>query len=84
MSKPITKVKSYYDVKVECIVPTTIMYRVLADDEQDALNIMNKMMKDNKAPTHTKSNLSMKRIIKAMVYVGGSSTIKLVKNYMAR
>jgi len=73
------KVKSYYDVKVECMVPITLIYKVLADDEQEALELFSK-----KTPTQMKPNLLLKKIIKATVYTSGSSMIKFVKNYMVR
>jgi hypothetical protein len=73
------KVKSYYDVKVECLVPTTLIYKVLADDEQEALEMITK-----KPPTQMKPNLLLKKLIKATVYISGSSMVKLVKNYMVR
>ena len=75
----IPKAKSYYDVKVECLVPTMLTYRVLADDEQEALELIGK-----KPPTQMKPNLLLKKIIKATVYIAGSSMVKLVKNYMVR
>jgi transposase len=78
------KIKSYYDVKVECLIPTTMIYRVFADDEREAMELFNKMSKEYKAPTQVKPNYSLKKIIKATVYASGSSVIKLVKNYMVR
>src|SRR5271165_1497934 len=70
------KVKAYYDVKVECLVPTTLIYRIYADDEQEALELITK-----KPPTQMKPNLLLKKMIKATVYIAGSSMVKLVKNY---
>jgi hypothetical protein len=73
------KAKSYYDIKVECLVPTILIYRVYADDEQEALQLITK-----KPPIQMKPNLLLKKLIKATVYMAGSSTMKLVKNYMGR
>lgn len=75
----VPKVKTYYDVKVECMLPATLTYKVLADDEQQALELIK-----NKAPNNVKPNLLMKNIIKATVYLSGSSVVKFVKNYSHR
>jgi hypothetical protein len=70
------KQKSYYDIKVEALVPTTLIYKVLAEDERDALNQI-----ANKAPNGMKPNLLMKRVIKATIYIAGTTMIKLVKHF---
>jgi len=70
------KQKSYYDVKVECLIPTLLTYRIYADDENDALEQIAK-----KPPTQMKPNLLLKKIIKATVYIAGSSMVKLTKSF---
>lgn len=71
------KQKNYFDIKVEALCPCIITYRIYADDENDALNQI-----DKKAPISIKPNISQKRNIKATVYNSGSSLIKLIKNYI--
>ena len=74
--KPVIKQKQYYDIKLEAMVPCTITYRILADDEHDALNQMNK-----KSPTGVKPNVIRKQDIKATVYNAGSNIIRLAKAF---
>jgi hypothetical protein len=76
MNKEQPKQKKYYDVKVEALTTTHITYRVLADDENDALEQIKK-----KAPTSVRPIISLRNIIKASVYESGSSIIRLIKNY---
>lgn len=70
------KQKSYFDVKVEALVPTTLTYRIYAEDEQDALAQIAK-----KPPNGMKPNLLAKKLLKATVYVAGTTMIKLAKHF---
>jgi hypothetical protein len=70
------KVKKYFDIKLECLVPTVIVYRVLAEDENEALAEFNK-----KAPIKVNPDIRRKRPIKATVYDGGCTTVRATKNY---
>lgn len=72
--KPVIKQKKHYDVFLEAMVPCTIKYRVLADDEHDAIIQMK-----NRAPESVKPQVVKKRDIKAIVYDSGSSIIRLAK-----
>jgi hypothetical protein len=76
MIKEKPKQKKYYDVKVEALTTTHITYRILADDENDALEQIKK-----KTPTSIRPIVSLKNIIKASVYESGSSILRLIKNY---
>jgi hypothetical protein len=78
MSKETVKpiVKTYFDIKLEVMAPITLTYRVLAEDEKDALDQIK-----NKSPNNMKPNLSMKRLLKATVYTAGSTMVKLVKSF---
>ena len=71
------KVKKWFDIKLECLTPTTITYRILADDEQDALKQM-----DKKTPTSIKPNIFKRKNLKATVYDGGSSLIRFIKSFV--
>ena len=68
--------KQFYDVKIEALVPTTLTYRVFALDENDALKQIQKQ-----APNNYKPNFLLKRMLKAIVYIAGSSNIKLTKYF---
>lgn len=68
--------KKFYDIKLDAMVPCTITYRILADDEHDALTQMSK-----KHPTAVKPNINLKRDIKATVYDAGSSIIRFAKTF---
>lgn len=68
--------KKYYDIRLEALVPCTITYRILADDEHDALAQMNK-----RPPTGVRPNIPQKRDIKATVYDAGSSIIRFAKSF---
>ena len=74
--KPVVKQKKYYDIKLEATVPCMITYRVLADDEQDAIAQMKW-----KAPTGVRPDVSRKRDIKATVYDSGSAIIRFAKTF---
>lgn len=69
--------KQYYDVKVECLTPTIYIYRMYAENEEDALAAIK-----NRPPTSIKPNHAAKRTLNAKVYSAGSSLIKLVKKYL--
>lgn len=70
------KQKKYYTVNVECITPCIITYRIYAEDENDAINQVNKAH-----PINIKPNINLKKLIKATVYDSGSSLIRLIKNF---
>lgn len=71
------KPKFYYDVKVECMLPATLTYRVLAETPQQAADLIKNM-----SPTGVKHRLSGKKDIKLSVYSAGSSMIQFVKNLL--
>lgn len=66
----------YYDIKLECMVPAIITYRVLAENEQEALTQI-----DKRTPTGVRPDISRKRNIKATVYDAGSSIIRFAKSF---
>lgn len=69
--------KKYYDVKVECMLPATLTYRVLAEDADEAA----KMIK-NLSPNQIKHKLIGRKEFKISVYDSGSSIIRFVKNLL--
>lgn len=77
--KPDAKPKEYFDVKIDMMIPTTITYKILAEDAEQALEIANKTPP---SPRHmTPVNISRGKKTKARVYMYGTSTIKHTKNY---
>ena len=77
-AKPILpKPKYYYDVKVECMLPATLTYKVLAEDPQQAAALIK-----GRSPTSVKHKLIGRKEIKLMVYDAGSSMIKLIINLL--
>lgn len=72
---PPPPIKKYYDVKIECMLPATLTYRVLAEDPQQAAELIRGLQ-----PNSVKHRLIGRKDIKLMVYDAGSSMIKLIKN----
>lgn len=68
--------KKYYNIVVEALVPTTLTYRVYAENEEEALKLINKQL-----PTNVKPRVIQKKPLKATVYELGSLIVKLIKNY---
>ena len=69
------KLKYYYDVKVETFLPATLTWRVLAEDPQQAADMIKTMQ-----PTGVKHRLLGRKDIKLLVYEAGSNMIKFFKN----
>lgn len=65
----------YYDVRVECMLPATLIYRVLAEDPQQAATMVKGM-----SPIGVKHKLIGRKEIKLMVYDAGTTMIKFIKN----
>ena len=74
---PPAKAKLYYDVKVECMLPATLTYRVLADDPRQAAELIRGM-----SPIGVKHRLVGKKDIKLTVYDAGCSMIRWMKNLL--
>lgn len=66
---------TYYDVKVEALLPATLVFRVLAEDAHQA----SEMIK-NKQPNTVKYRLPGRKDIKLVVYDAGCTVIKFMKN----
>ena len=71
------KNKKYFDVKVECLLPATLTYRILAEDEHQAMTLIK-----NASPNGIKHRLAGKKELKITVYDAGSSIIRLIKNLL--
>jgi len=68
--------KKYYDLKLECMVPAIVTYRVLAESAEQASTLC----KDSNI-INVKYKLSALKKLKLMVYEAGSCMLKLVKNW---
>lgn len=69
----------YYDVKVETLIPATLVFRILAEDAEEAANMIK-----NKQPNQVKYRLHGRKDIKLTVYNASSTLIKFVKNLVGR
>jgi hypothetical protein len=69
------KEKHYYDVKIECMLPATVTYRVLAEDPIQATELIRGLN-----PINVKHRLVGRKDLKMTVYEAGSSIIKWVRN----
>ena len=65
----------YYDVKVECLLPSTLTYHILAESPEQAAELIK-----NQQPTGVKYKLGGRKNIKLMVYDASSSMIRFIKN----
>ena len=64
-----------YTVKVEALVPATLVFHVAALDEEAAIKETYK-----KAPNQIQQKIQKRKNIKATVYDRGTINVKLVKN----
>lgn len=73
------KEKKWFDIRIECMLPATLTYRILAEDAQQAAELIK-----NKSPNSIKHRLIGKKDIKLTVYDAGSSMIRFIKNLVGR
>ena len=78
--EPEVKPKINYTVTLEVLAPVTLTYQILAEDEQEALEMMERKFLSPNIITKPKL-LAMKKI-KAIVYLRGQSIVKKIKNYI--
>lgn len=69
------KQKFWYDIKVDALLPATLIYRVLAENPLQAVELIK-----GQTPTGVKHKLIGRKELKLMVYDAGSSIIKLILN----
>lgn len=72
----ITK-KKWFDIRVECTVPATLTYHILAYDAEEASKLIKKHQ-----PNSIKYKLPNRKEIKLMVYDAGTCMIKFIKNLL--
>jgi len=78
---PPAKELHYYTVKVEVTAPLVLEYRVLAEDPEEALDIVNKASPGQFFVSPPKPNLSKMKKLKANIYLAGTSLLKLTKKF---
>lgn len=71
----IPKPKTMFDVKVECMLPATLVYRVLATDANEAATLIK-----GRHPNEINHKLIGKKDIKLMVYDAGCVMLRLILN----
>lgn len=68
-------IKNWYDVRIECLLPATLTYRILAEDAEQAASLIKGL-----SPNSVKHKLIGRKEIKMIVYDAGCSVIKFIKN----
>lgn len=68
------KPKFYFDVKVECMLPATLTYRILAEDAQQAAELIK-----GTQPNSVQHKLIGRKELKLTVYDAGSTMIKWMR-----
>lgn len=66
------KPKTYYDVKVECMVPTVLTYKILAEDAHQAAELIK-----GKSPNSVQHKLVGRKEKELKVYDSGSNLMRL-------
>lgn len=69
--------KFYYDVRIECMLPAILTYRVLAETPEQAASLIKGM-----SPISVKHKLIGRKESKLTVYDAGSSFIRFIKNLL--
>jgi Holliday junction resolvase-like predicted endonuclease len=72
-----SKPKFYFDVKVETMLPATLTYHVLAEDAQQAAELIKGIQ-----PNSVKHRLIGRKDLKLTVYDAGSTMIKWMKRLL--
>lgn len=70
----VQKKLSYYDVKIETLLPATLTYKVLAESADEASELIK-----SKQPNQVSYKLIGKRDLKMTIYDMGSSIIRFMK-----
>jgi len=74
---PPIKEKHYYDVKVECMIPATLTFRVLAEDPQQAAELIK-----GASPRSVQHRLVGRKDLKLSVYEAGTTMLKWMKHLL--
>lgn len=74
--KIIAPVFEMYEVKVEAMVPCSFVYRIRAENPEDAIKKL-----DKHHPTQFVPHNTRKKMTKATVYNSGTLTVRATKNF---
>jgi len=74
---PKIKPKFYFDVKIECMLPATLTYRVLAEDAQQAADLIK-----GKSPNSVAHKLIGKKDLVLKVYDASGSMMRFMKKLL--
>lgn len=73
-AQPKPKKLQYYDVKVECMLPATLTYRILAEDATQAAELIK-----GKSPNSIRHKLIGRKELHLKVFDAGSSMMRFMK-----
>lgn len=68
------KIKKYFDVKVEVMLPAVLTYKILAETPEEAVALIK-----GKQPNSVVHKLHHRKELKIMVYDAGSTMIRFIK-----
>ena len=71
------KEKKYFDVKIECMLPAVLIYRILAEDANQALELIK-----GKSPNSVQHKLPGRKELVAKVYDSGSCMLRHIKKLL--
>jgi hypothetical protein len=71
------KIKRLFDVKIECMLPAVLTYKVLAEDAQQAVELIK-----GKSPNSVSHKLIGRKELILKVYDSGSSMMRLMKKLL--
>jgi hypothetical protein len=77
LTAALPKPKYYYDVKVECMLPATLTYRVLAEDAQQAAELIK-----GKSPNSVQHKLIGRKEMVLRVYDASSTMMRFMKKLL--
>jgi len=77
-NKPKILEKSYFDVKIETMLPSTLIYRVLAESPEQAIQLIKQSN-----PVSVKYRLPGKKDLKITVYDAGTNMLRFLKNLIS-
>ena len=77
---PVVPVKMNYTIKLEALAPITLTYTISAESEQQALEMMERMILS--PVTISRPKIAALKKLKAIVYQYGTTILKATKNYI--
>ena len=72
-------IKKYFEVRLECMLPATLTYKVLAENPEKAVDMIKHIQ-----PTSIEYKLIGRKEIKIIVYQAGCTIILFIKHLFGR